>query len=210
MALLIFILGPTYANGEEEEITYVSVLKYYAGITSGFLIHEAGHAIVARITNTDMDWRWGDINQPFEFTDHASSDAKGAAINSAGFIFQATGGEIILRVDAINKNDAFVRGMMTWNVLNPVLYAVDYWFIHETNQKDGDLYKGDLQGIERYTNEAVANGFALGIVAVAVSQGYRFLRVQSWAPDWLKGRAQNVSFEPLHSGGFFMAYKFDF
>ncbi len=208
--MLILVFGPTYANAGEKEITNSFVLKFSAGIISGFLIHEGGHALVAELTDTDMDWRWGNINQPFEFTEHASSDAKGAAINSAGLLSQAIGAEVILQVDEIDKNDAFVCGMMTWNILNPIMYTIDYWFIHRTNNKHGNSYEGDLQGVEHYTSESTADGFALSMLAIAASQGYRFLKTQSWAPDWLKGKSHGVSFAPLHSGGIAMAYRFAF
>ena len=207
--LSMSILGLNKATAEER-LTFKSVVKFSGGIIAGFMIHEAGHALAGVLTGTDMNWECGDINQPIKFTEEADSDAKGFFINSAGFITQAASGEIILRYDKIDKNDAFVRGWMTWNILNPIFYAVDYLFIEKTNQINGNTYMGDLAGIEHYTNETVANLFAAGIVAVAVSQGYRFLKTQSWAPDWLKGNSHGVSFAPLHSGGIAMAYKFAF
>ena len=197
------------ADGEKD-MTYTSILKFSAGIIAAFSIHEGGHALVGWVTDTDMDWRWGDMNQPLEFTEDASSDSKGAAINSAGLISQAMGAEVILRGDKIDKNDAFVRGMMIWNILNPILYAMDYWFFHKTNSNDGDRYQGDLAGIERYTSEPTAHGFALCMVGIAAFQGYRFLKTQPWAPDWMKGKSYGVNLEPVPSGGLVMTYKFVF
>ena len=52
----------------EEKITYVSVFKYCGGIVSGFLIHEGGYALSAALTDTDMEWEWGNINQLVELT----------------------------------------------------------------------------------------------------------------------------------------------
>ncbi|MHC4639493.1 MAG: hypothetical protein ACYTBV_18655 [Planctomycetota bacterium] len=194
----------------EEKITYVSVFKYFGGIVSGFLIHEGGHALAAELTGTDMEWEWGNINQPFEFTENADSDTDGLIVNSAGFITQAAAAEIILRYDKIDKNDAFVRGIMTWSILNPIFYSIDYWFIQETNNKDGGNYEGDLQGIEHYSDESKANLFAIGIVAIAASQGYRFLKTQTWAPDWISDNSHDLNFVPLGSGGFAMTYKIPF
>jgi len=221
VALLIFVFKPTparpglavaggYANAGKEDITFTSILKFSAGIIAGFSIHEGGHALVACVTDTDMDWRRGNINQPLEFTEDADSDAKGAAINSAGLISQAIGAEVILQVDKIDKNDAFVRGMMTWNILNPILYAMDYWFLHKTNRNDGDTYQGDMAGIERYTSERTADGFALSMIGVAAFQGYRFLKTQPWAPDWLKNKSHSLNLEPLPSGGLVMTYEIVF
>ena len=233
VALLIFVFSPTparsglparnasqreaggavaggHVKGGEEETTYTSVLKFCAGIVAAFSIHEGGHALVGWVTGTDMDWRWGDMNQPLQFTEDADSDADGAAINMAGLISQAIGAEVILQVDKIDKNDAFVQGMMTWNILNPIFYALDYWFCHKTNRIDGNTYEGDLAGVERYTSEPTAHGFALSMVGIAVYQANRFLKTQSWAPDWFKNKSRNINFGPLPSGGLFMTYQIAF
>jgi len=207
---LFFGFLPSQANAGGDEITFGSALKFSAGIASGFLIHEGSHAVVAGLTNTDMTWKWGTLNQPFAFTENADTNWKGFLVNSAGLISQSVGAEIILDCKKIDKNDAFVRGMMTWNILNPLLYSLDYWVIHSTNKINGDHYQGDLAGIEHYANKATADGFALSISAIAIFQGYRFLKTQSWAPDWLKENSQNVGLAPLPSGGFIVAYTFDF
>ncbi|MHA2408366.1 MAG: hypothetical protein ACXACA_08355, partial [Candidatus Ranarchaeia archaeon] len=71
-------------------------------------------------------------------------------------------------------------------------------------------YEGDLQGIERYSDESKANLFAIGIVAIAASQGYRFLKTQTWAPDWIKDNPHDLNFVPLGSGGFALTYTIPF
>ena len=209
-ALLFFGFMPSYASAVEDGITLGSTLEFSVGVISAFLIHEGSHALVAGLTNTTMHWELGTLNQPMVFSENANSDAKGFAINSAGLISQVAGSEIILQVDKIDKNDAFVRGMMTCNILNPILYSLDYWMIHSTNKTNGNNYQGDLAGIEHYSNKATADGFALSMSAIAVFQGYRFLKTQSWAPDWLKENSRSMSFAPLPSGGFIIGYKFDF
>lgn len=176
IALIIIAFRVTWASAAEKDITSSSVLKFSAGIVAAFSIHEGAHALVAELTDTDMDWEIGNYNQPIAFTEHANSDAKGAAINSAGLLSQAIGSEIILQSDKIDKNDAFVRGMMAWNIVNPILYALDYWFFHRSNKENGNTYQGDIQGVEHYTNEPTAHGFALSMTAVAAFQGYRFLK----------------------------------
>lgn len=205
--LLALLVQPTYAKAEENVLTAGSVMKYTAGIVTSMLVHEGSHALVGGLTGTHLNWETGTYNQPIGFTDHANSDAKGVAIYSAGLISQAMSGEIILDVDKINKNDAFVRGMMTWNILNPILYSLDYWLFHISNQKNGSKYQGDLTGIEHYSNASVANGFALSMSAIAVFQGYRFLNAQTWAPDWLKSNFNNVGLSPIRSGGFMLTFK---
>jgi hypothetical protein len=204
------LLQPTPVTGAEDESLSVSIGKFAGGLASAAAIHEGGHALVAASTGTHLTWEAGTYNQPIGFTDHAKSDAKGLAVYSAGFIAQAAGAEIILQADGIKKNDNYVRGMMAWNIVNPLLYSLDYWFFHRTNKKNGNSYQGDLQGIEHYSNQTTANVFAASFSAIALLQGYRFLKTQTWAPDWLKGESHRVGFMPLRSGGLVMTYRFTF
>ena len=199
-----------YANAGETLDTCVSLCKFAGGITTAFMIHEGGHAAVAALTGTKLDWRIGDSNQPMKFNEHADSDAIGLAINSAGLVTQAIAGEIILQSEDIDMNSAFWRGMMAWNILNPISYALDYWFIHRTNKIYNASYEGDISGIEYYSNKETANAFAFSISAIALVHGYRFLKTQSWAPDWLKSTSHNLTVQPLSSGGALLACRFDF
>ncbi len=185
-------------------------MKFAVGVLSSAAVHEAAHAIVAAATDTSLTWKAGNYNQPIAFEESASSGAKGIAIYSAGLIAQLISSEIILDVDSIDKNDAFVRGMMTWNILNPILYSLDYWVFRVSNQKNGNSYQGDIEGIAHYSDERSANAFAIGITAIAAFQGYRFLKTQDWAPDWLKDAPDNVNVMPLHSGGALLTYEFRF
>ena len=207
---IVLFNGQTALCGENG-ITFNSALKFSSdGILASMALHERSHALVVGLTNTDMDWECGNYNQPIAFTENASSDAKGFAINSAGLIGQEIESEVILQIDKIDKNSPFVRGMMLWNVLDPVLYALDYWFWGIANKKEGNKYQGDIQGIERYSNESVANEFALSMAAIAVFQGYRFLQTQSWASDWVKKDTLNIIFAPTPAGGILMTYKLTF
>jgi hypothetical protein len=198
------------ATAGEEEALSLSLLKFGGGLVSAALIHEGSHALVAGLTGTRMSWEAGTYNQPIGFTDHAQSDSKGVAVYSAGFISQAAGAELILRVDGIDKNDNYVRGMMAWNIVNPILYSLDYWFFHRTNKKNGNYYQGDLQGVEHYSNQTTANVLAASFSAIALFQGYRFLKTQTWAPEWLRGEPHRFSFVPIRSGGLLMTYQFRF
>jgi hypothetical protein len=208
--LLTSALGIPWACAADNNVRYGSVLKFAAGITTAFMIHEGAHAAVAELTGTDMDWKWGNFNQPLEFTEHASSDDKGLAINLAGLLSQAIASEAILQKNSIDKNDAFVRGMMIWNILNPISYSLDYWFFHRTNKDKTNTYRGDIQGVEYYADDPTAHGFAATMTAIALFQGYRFLKSQSWAPEWLKAPYHNLDIQPLGSGGFSIIYQFRF
>jgi hypothetical protein len=201
---------PRHSFADETETALVSVFKFAGGVISAFMIHEGAHFAAGHITGTDLDWKVGTFNQPIEFSEKAKDDSDGVAVYSAGLVAQVVSSEIILNVDTINKNDAFIRGMMAWNIINPIMYALDYWFIHNTNNKNGDSYQGDLNGIEHYSSERTANIFAGSMVALATFQGYRFLKTQSWAPEWIRDKTQNLQFAGTPDGGFFLGLKIDF
>jgi prepilin-type N-terminal cleavage/methylation domain-containing protein len=208
--LLFFLSAPAQECAAEDDLTPISLLKFTAGIASSFCIHEASHALVAAVTNTHLSWEIGNYNQPLAFTENAKSNAKGLALYSAGLISQAIGAEVILQADRIDKNDSFVRGMMFWDIINPISYSLDYWFIHRSNQKKGNWYQGDLQGIEHYSSTTSAGMFAITMSGIAAYQGYRFLKTQTWAPDWLKGEKHKVALVPVSGGGLIMTYHFEF
>jgi len=208
LLIIGFIGNPGHC--EENAIDFGSVIKFSAGVVSAFMIHEGSHLLVAEATDTDIDWEAGNYNQPLGFTAETDNDTKGVALFSAGLASQVIGSEIILQVDRINKNDAFVRGMMAWNIINPILYSLDYWFFRISNQDNGNGFQGDIEGIEHYSNETTANVFALSMVAIASFQGYRFLKTQTWAPDWLKDENHNLNFMPQKSGGFCLTYEIHF
>lgn len=216
LGVLIFTLFMLIANPArcEEYRDFsdrmVSLLKYSAGVFSAFMIHEGAHFLAAEATGTDISWELGNYNQPLTFTEEADNDTDGFIINASGLVSQTIGSEIILQVDRIDKNDDFVRGMMHWNILNPILYALDYWFIRKTNSKNGDSYQGDIQGIEYYSDEKTANIFAASMVAIAGIQGFRFLKTQDWAADWFDDEDHSLNFAPTASGGLALSYTIHF
>lgn len=206
--LLAVLSAPSSANAADDSFELKPVLKFAGGIVSAFMIHEGAHALVAGVTGTSMDWKVGDVNQPIQFTEHSTSISKGFAINSAGLLAQAGCSEFILFNDKIDKNDSFVRGMMLWNLLNPLAYAADYWFIGRTNSINGKTFKGDLSGVEFHSGKRTADIFAATMVTLATFEAYRYVKTQSWAPEWLKdkGEPEHFSLAPLPSGGALLSY----
>ena len=213
MIFTLFLLAANPARCEEYKDFgdhMISILKYSAGFASAFMIHEGGHLLAAEATGTDISWETGNYNQPLTYTEEASNDTDGFIVSASGLVTQAIGSEIILQMDSIDKNDAFVRGMMHWNIINPILYSLDYWFFRKTNSKNGDSYQGDIQGIEYYSNETTANIFAASLVAIAGIQGFRFLKTQDWAADWFEDEDHRLSFAPTASGGLALSYTISF
>ena len=212
MTVLLFsIFSQSYASDADDSITCSSLMKFAGGIVAAFATHETAHAIVAELTDTNIEWGIGDYNQPIGFTEHATNDIDGLNLYSAGLVSQVVGSEIILRSGKIKKNDAFIRGMMAWNIINPILYSLDYWFFHRTNQKNGNSYQGDITGIEHYSNKETANLFAFSMVVISAFQGYRFLKTQKWAPNWVKGRSHTFNFNAITpSEGIGIKFEFHF
>jgi hypothetical protein len=198
---LLFMCPWVHGEQRDAHISSRSFFMFSAGIVTAFSIHEAAHATVAEFTGTDLDWEMGNYNQPIAFTGHVDSDSDGLALYSAGLISQVVGSEIILQSKGVDKNKAFIRGMMAWNIINPIMYSLDYWFIRRSNQRHGNRFQGDIEGVEYYSNKRTANGFALSMVGTAVFQGYRFLKTQTWAPDWVQCKAYDLSFGPQPFGG---------
>jgi len=196
MALLLVRSAPAHAHSHDGEPRTLSLLKFATGMISAYALHEAGHALAAALTDTDLEWGIGTYNQPLGFTENAKSNSAGRLVHAAGLSTQIIASEIILQSDSIDKNDNFVRGMMLWNIINPVIYSLDYWVFKRTNWEKDDYYQGDLKGFEHYTSEKTANGFAALLTGMAIYQGFRFVKTQKWAPDWIGSDSLKLNFQP--------------
>jgi len=136
-----------HAETKETNVSGRSFIMFSAGMVATFSIHEATYATVAELTGTELDWEVGNYNQPIAFTGYVDSDQDGRALYSAGLISQVIGSEFILQSKEIDKNTAFTRGMMAWNIINPIMYSLDYWYIRRSNQRNGNRFQGDIEGI---------------------------------------------------------------
>ena len=186
-----------------------SALGFGAGVLAAYGIHEAGHWAAAAVTGTELQWESGTYNQPLGFTEDADSDTNGAVLHGSGLVAQAVCGEVILAVDSIDKTHPVVWGMMFWNVANPVIYAIDYWFLHSSNQVNADGYQGDLAGIEHYAGKTTANTFAAASATLAIWQGYRFWKAQDKTPAPDADPLQ-LSVAPVPEGGAMFSIQFQF
>ncbi len=211
MIVMACLWQPRIASAADESSLVLKIIKFSAGAISAYGLHESGHALAAKLTNTDLDWGVGTYNQPLGFTENSSSDFDGALVHSAGLITQVVCSEIILQDDSIDKNDTFVRGMMFWNIFNPLIYVLDYWLIGATNKVDQDCYQGDIGGVEHYAGPAAANIFSACVAGLALYQGYRFLSQQDWAPAWAgKGQFTSFGLLPAEGGGLILRLSIDF
>lgn len=179
--ILLTLIIPIKASAD----LYTDMLDFATGIIVSYGGHEVGHALAAYATNTETVWYTGSYNQPLTFDEHASSNRDGTIIHMAGLLTHPIMSEMILQSD-LDKNSSFVRGMMFFNIVNPILYMLDYRFIRRTNRESDTQYRGDLEGVEHYAGDDKARTFAFGMAALAAIQGYRFIKTQTWCPAWIR------------------------
>lgn len=203
-------LAPSVLRAESAESTTLTFLKFGTGMLTAYALHESGHALASGLTGTDMDWGVGTYNQPLGFKERADNDTAGMLVHAAGLTTQVLSSEVILQSDSIDKNDSFVRGVMAWNILNPIIYTLDYWVFRRTNQETGNFYQGDLEGFEHYTNERSATLFAATMAGLAAFQGYRFMKTQTWAPAWMKREKVHLAYQLREDRGIQMTVHIDF
>lgn len=205
VCVALFLTPSASAEIAEDDFSY---LKFSGGLLASYAVHEAAHLLAGAATNTTMSWEPGTYNQPLGFNEYAKTDKNGTIINASGLISQAIASETILRMDKLDKNSSFVRGMMAWNIINPIVYSLDYWLIKQSNRDRGDSYQGDLKGIEHYSGKSAANTFAVSASALALCHAYRYLKTQDWAPEWAK---RNSYFLPMSfPWGLGIGFRYDF
>ncbi len=208
--LLIVWVVPAHAESSAEEHMGISILKFGTGVITAYALHEVGHAAAGYLTGTDIEWGLGTYNQPLGFEENADCDSDGMIVHAAGLLTQLTASEIILQSESISNNSNFVRGMMFWNIVNPIVYSLDYWFIRRTNKESDTTYQGDIEGFENYTSDSSANVFAAGMLAIAAFQGYRYIRTQTWAPQWMQRDDVRLNLQASGHKGLALSVEIDF
>jgi hypothetical protein len=201
---------PARADSSAQEPLAISIAKFGTGIVTAYALHEVGHATAGYLTGTDIDWGIGTYNQPLGFKEDADNDTDGMIVHASGLLTQVAVSEIILQSESIDNNSNLVRGMMFWNIINPIVYALDYWFIRRTNKETDTTYQGDIEGFENYTDDTSANIFAAGILAVATFQGYRYIKTQTWAPEWMQRDDVRLNLQTRGRNGMALLVEIDF
>jgi hypothetical protein len=210
LLVLCLPIAPAYADSPVEEPPVISVLKFGTGVITAYALHEVGHATAGYLTGTDIDWGVGTYNQPLGFKEDADSDTDGMLVHASGLVTQVAVSEVILQSDSIVNNSNFVRGMMFWNIINPIIYSLDYWFIRRTNKESDTTYQGDIEGFENYTDDTSANIFAAGMLAIAAFQGYRYVKTQTWAPQWMQRDDIRLNLQTSGRQGMALMVEIDF
>ena len=100
--------------------------------------------------------------------------------------------------------------LLGWNIINPIVYCLDYWVFKKTNQEDGNYYQGDVKGLEHYSDEKTANGFAVLMTGLAIYQEYRFVKTQNWAPAWINNQKVELDLRSCTGRGAVLLIQIDF
>ncbi len=121
-------------------------LKFALGVGSGYVIHEAAHQAVAEVNGTPFKWQKG-FGSTW-VTSNNTSNSERYELASAGLASQVLSTEIILNTKDIPKDNEYVIGLLAFNVINALLYAVDDGILHP-NDNYGDIEMMDKAGLDR-------------------------------------------------------------
>lgn len=135
--LLLFIPNTAFA---------FDYLKFALGVGSGYVIHEAAHQAVAEVNGTPFKWQNG-FGSTW-VTSNKTSDSERYELASAGLVSQVLSTEIILNTKDIPKDNEYVIGLLTFNVLNALLYVVSDGVI-SPHDNYGDIEMMDKAGLDR-------------------------------------------------------------
>ncbi len=138
---------------------------FVAGLASGIFSHEAGHEIVSRLEDVDLDWSGA------HWTVHETDKNKVRHIALAGFGAQIISTEIILGVDQIPKDNAYVLGWLAFNVFNSFYYPL-------VNQLRGGY--GDIETLRK--NGIDTAYVEIGLIAHGLLTAYRVYNNPKFIP----------------------------
>lgn len=174
MAILALVFPATHCWAEDDvTAARISVAKktagFVAGLASGFLLHEAGHEIVGLVEGVHMSWSGGFDPR---WTAYTNDHEKLRRVAIAGFGAEIVSAEIILGVDAIPKDNAFVLGVLTYAILNPVIYLL------RDNLQHGGY--GDYETLRN--NGANVDLIKVGMLAHAALSAYRLYKNPKFIP----------------------------
>lgn len=165
---LMFSVSCCYAD--EVSTARIAIVKktggFFGGLAAGLISHELlGHETMAKLEGADMHWngtKWS--------TNASPSALRNIAM--AGFGAQVLSTEILLGVDAIPKDNSFVLGWLTYNILNAVYYtAAD------------SLQKGGCGDFETLRNNGTNTDLVkIGLLAHAALSAYRIYKNPKFIP----------------------------
>ncbi|MBU3901510.1 hypothetical protein KJ590_00315 [Patescibacteria group bacterium] len=171
VAVMVFLAGNSgVALADETSEARWNLAKkgagFVAGFASGVLFHEAGHEIVARLENVNINWsgtRW---------TVNAANNTKLRHIALAGFGAQIISTEILLGLDQIPKDNSYVLGWLAFNVIESFYYPL-------RNQLRDDGY-GDIKTLRKAGIDTAY--VEIGLIAHGLLTAYRIYHNPKFIP----------------------------
>ena len=121
-------------------------LKFALGLGSGYVIHEASHQIVAEVNGTSFKWQNG-FGSTW-VTSNKTSNSERYELGSAGLVSQVLSTEVILNTKKIPKDNDYVIGMLTFNIVNALLYVVSDGILNPDDNY-GDIEMMDKAGLKK-------------------------------------------------------------
>jgi len=138
---------------------------FVGGIVAGLVFHELGHQAVAELEGANMHWcgtNWHTSAAPSALRDIAIS----------GFGTQVLSTEILLGDTSIPKNNSFVIGWLTHNILNTLQYVV------RDRLRSGGV--GDFRCLRQ--NGVRVGYIEVGLVAHSLFSAYRLNKNPQFVP----------------------------
>lgn len=139
---LMCLIGPIFTS----TAFAFDYLKFALGVGSGYVIHEASHQIVAEVNGTPFKWQNG-FGSTW-VTSNKTSDRERYELGSAGLVSQVLSTEIILNTKKIPKDNDYVIGMLTFNIVNALLYVVSDGIL-SPDDNYGDIEMMDKAGLNK-------------------------------------------------------------
>ena len=180
MGLVLFITTPAMAQEMVKEFGL-----FFAGWTTGFINHEVGHYLTANLLGVDIEWRCSNANLTYYIRAKNGVDLRNTALG--GTAAEILSSEALLYSRA-SKDNAFVIGWLTFNIVNPIQYVIR----HELQNGYGDLeiVKKHENGLKVEYLEAIKVGHAL------------FTAYRLWNNKEFRESKIKTFFLPTKNGGF--------
>ncbi|MFZ3064519.1 MAG: hypothetical protein WA277_04445 [Nitrospirota bacterium] len=141
LMFLFFCPQPAYA---------FDYLKFALGVGSGYVIHETAHQAVADVNGMPFKWKAGSGGTWVSSTN--TTDSERYELASAGLGSQVLSTEIILNTKDIPKDNEYVIGMLTFNVVNALIYVATDGILY-SDDNHGDIEIMDRAGLDKdYVN----------------------------------------------------------
>jgi hypothetical protein len=156
--LIAAVTSPAQADWKE---SVRDGFLFAAGITTSFVVHEAGHALTARSYGEKLDWHGSGFNSHWSCR-YPCRNIEQVAV--AGNLSTAIVGESLLYIPAEYRHSPFVDGMQMFNTINPITYT------YEDSTTSG--------GYRDYRN--VDDRIQIALAIHAASIGYRQFSDRLW------------------------------